>query len=116
MRSKTINEMEVMPYKIRCYTKNMGGENSTEEIKGAVFNYGGERFGVAYECTDYYVVTELRSGAAVITGNTKESAIKRLKGLPMDKLHERIMKFDDLNPDIKPKVTLRQTKKKGENE
>lgn len=109
MRKKP--EMEMMTYKCRCV------KSDPCEIEGRVFNYGGERFGVDLRAGDYWVITELRSGAAVITGSTKESAIKRLKErIPISKLHERIMKFEDLNPDIKPKLTLRQTKSKGENE
>ena len=104
-------EMEMVVYKYRAV------KNDPVEVKGVVFKYGGERFGVDFRSTDYWVVTELRSGGAVIAGSTKESAIRRLKErIPIDKLHERIMKFDDLNPDIKPSVTLRQTKSKGENE
>lgn len=109
MRESVISKMEVATYKVRCV------KDDAVEVKGIVFNYGGERFGVDYRSKDYWVVTELRSGGFVITGSTKESAIKRLKErIPISKLHERIMKFDDLNPDIKPKITLRQTKSKKE--
>lgn len=109
MKVKAINEMEFLPYKIRCL------KDETDEVKGSVFNYGGERFGVDYRSLDYWVISELRSGGSVITGHTKEIAIQRLKErIPISKLHERIMKFDDLNPDIKPKITLRQTKSKKE--
>lgn len=102
-------EMELLPYKIRCL------KDKTEEIKGSVFNYGGERFGIDYRSLDYWVVTELRSGGSVITGHTKEIAIQRLKErIPISKLHERIMKFEDINPNIHPKTTLRRSSKKGE--
>ena len=102
-------EMELLPYKIRCL------KDETDEVKGSVFNYGGERFGVDYRSLDYWVVTELRSGGSVITGHTKEIAIQRLKErIPISKLHERIMKFEDINPDIHPKTTFRRSNKKGE--